>query len=168
MASFVQNAMGQVEIAANFTLVELKTMPDAIRKCRQAIPRQEPEPHPVPMPEPPPPTMTVFMLRSAKYRDHDGRKQFAGQFEDAMMPVSTAQRALRHGVAVSVADPRRAQLRGSRGGDFNPCASDVVDLDAIEKSKDVPYFGAVDDPVLAAANFQPLDRGSDRLLKVTP
>ena len=38
------------------------------------------------------------------------------------MPVSTAQRALRHGVAVSVADPRRAQLRGARGGDFNPSA----------------------------------------------
>ncbi len=36
------------------------------------------------------------------------------------MPVTTAQRALRHGMAVTVADPRRAQLRGSRGGDFNP------------------------------------------------
>ncbi len=93
------------------------------------------------MPEPSLPTMTIFMLRSAKYRDHDGRKQFAGQYEDAMMPVSTARRALRHGVAVSVADPRRAQLRGSRGGDFNPSAPDVVDLDAIEQAKGKPYIG---------------------------
>ena len=59
------------------------------------------------------------------------------------MPVPTAQRALRHGVAVTVADPRRAQLRGSRGGDYRPLASDVVDLDAIEEPKGVPYIGSM-------------------------
>ncbi|MGY4325990.1 hypothetical protein ACVWWG_000404 [Bradyrhizobium sp. LB7.2] len=40
MAGFVQNTMGQIEIAANFTLTELKAMPDAIRQDRQAIPRE--------------------------------------------------------------------------------------------------------------------------------
>lgn len=77
--------MGQIEIAANFTLAELKAMPDAIRQGRQTIPR-EPAPTPVAVTEPPPTTITVFMLRSAKYRDHDGRKRFAGQWEDATMP----------------------------------------------------------------------------------
>ena len=103
--------------------------------------------------------MTVSMLRSAKYRDHDGRARFAGQYEDAMMPVPTAQRALRHGVAVSAADPRRAQRRGSRGGDFNPSASDVVDLDAIEEPKGVPYVGS--DPALAEAHFTEIDRSGE-------
>jgi hypothetical protein len=116
--------------------------------------------------EPVAPTMTVFMLRSANYRDETGRKRFAGQYEDAIMPVPTAQRALRHGVAVSVADPRRAQLRGARGSDYRPLAPDVVDLDAIEEPKGVQYISP--DPVMAAANFQPLDRGPERLLKVTP
>jgi hypothetical protein len=37
-----------------------------------------------------------FMLCSAHCRDHDGRKRFAGQWEDAIMPVATAQCALRH------------------------------------------------------------------------
>jgi hypothetical protein len=98
-------------------------------------------------------------LRSARYRDHDGRKQFAGQYEDAMMPVPTAHRALRHGVAVSVADPRRAQLRGARGGDFNSRALDVVDLDAIKEPKGVPYVGS--DPALAEAHFTEIDRSGE-------
>jgi len=73
------------------------------------------------------PPMAVFMLRSANYRDESGRSQFAGQYEDAMMPVPTAQRALRHGVAVSVADPRRAQLRGVRGGCLLLVSDMVID-----------------------------------------
>ncbi len=130
MAGFLQNTMGQIEIAANFSLAELKALPEAIRQGRQAIPR-ELALKPVAVPEPEPPTMAIFMLRSAHYRDHDGRKRFAGQWEDAVMPVATAQRALDKGIAVAVTDPRRAQLRGARGGDFNPHAPDVVDLDAV-------------------------------------
>jgi hypothetical protein len=158
MAGFVQNTMGQLEIAANFSLAELKAMPDAIRQRRQAIPR-EPALMPVPAPEPPAPTMTVFMLGSARYRDHFGRKRFGGQWEDATMPVATAQRALRQGIAVPVTDPRRAQLRGGRGGDFNPDAPDVVDLDAVETAKDVLHVKS--DPALREANFIVLDRSAE-------
>jgi hypothetical protein len=158
MAGFLQNTMGQIEIAANFSLAELKAMPEAIRQGRQAIPR-ELALKPVPVPEPEPPTMTIFMLRSANYRDHDGRKRFAGQWEDATMPVATARRALDKGIATAVTDPKRAQLRGARGGDFNPKASDVVDLDAVEKPKGVPHIEP--DPVLRAANFTVLDRSAE-------
>jgi hypothetical protein len=113
--------------------------------------------------------MTVFMLRSANYRDETGRSQFAGQYEDAMMPVPTAQRALRLSAAVSVADPRRAQLRGARGSDYRPLAPDVVDLDAIEEPKGVPHLGVhIADPALREANFAVIDRGPARALKVTP
>ncbi|MCK1605452.1 hypothetical protein IVB02_29655 [Bradyrhizobium sp. 166] len=38
MAGFLQNTMGQIEVAANFTLPELKAMPGAIREGRQTIP----------------------------------------------------------------------------------------------------------------------------------
>lgn len=38
MAGFLQNTMGQIEVAANFTLPELKAMPGAIREGRQSIP----------------------------------------------------------------------------------------------------------------------------------
>jgi hypothetical protein len=159
MESFVRNVTAQVEIAAGFSLAELKAMTAAIREGRQAIPREEPEPNPLPVPEPVAPTMTVFMMRSANYRDENRRKRFAGQYEDAVMPVPTAQRALRHGVAVSVADPRRAQLRGARGGDFSPLAPDVVDLDAVEEPKGVPYIGP--DPALAEAHFTEIDRSGE-------
>jgi len=169
MARFLGNTMAQLEIAAGFSLAELRATVDRIKTGDAAIPRVEPQPAPLTVIEQPPPTQTVFMLRSANYRDHDGRKRFAGQHEDAIMPVPIAQRALRHGVAVSVADPRRAQLRGARGGDFNPLAPDVVDLDALEEPKGVPYLGVdIADPALRAANFTVIDRGPARALKVTP
>jgi hypothetical protein len=43
--------MGQIEIAANFALAELKALPEAIRQDRLAIPR-EPVPTPVAGPTP--------------------------------------------------------------------------------------------------------------------
>ena len=53
MAGFLQNTMGQIEIAANFALAELKNLPEAIRQDRLAIPR-EPVPTPVAVTEPTP------------------------------------------------------------------------------------------------------------------
>ena len=168
MARFVANATAQVEVAAAFSLQELRGMVGAIRDGSSPIPARKPTSRPVVVPEPAPPAQTVFMMKSAKYRDHDGRARFAGQYEDAIMPVPTAQRALRQGVAVSTADPRRAQLRGARSGDFSPNAPDVVDLDTTGEAEGVPCVGPVDDPVLRAANFTVIDRGPDRVLKVTP
>jgi hypothetical protein len=134
-------------------------MVTAIRDGSAPIPAPKPAPDPVTVIEPPTPTMTVFMLRSANYRDHDGWKWFAGQYEDTMMPVPTAQRALRHGVAVSVADPRRAHLRGARGSDYRPLAPDIVDLDAMKEAGGAPYVGS--DPALAQAHFTEIDRSGE-------
>jgi hypothetical protein len=156
MARFVGNTTAQVEVAAGFALAELRAMATSIRDGSAPIPAPKLVPEPVTVIEPPPPSMTVFMLRSVNYRDHDGRVRFVGQYEDAMMPVPTAQRALRRGVAVSVADPRRAQLRGARGGDFNPSARDVVDLDGIEEPKGMPYIGSDRAPL-----FTEIDRSAE-------
>lgn len=161
MARFIGNTATQVEVAAGFALVELRGMVDAIHNGVVSIPAAMPVSASVPMPEPSPPTQTVFMLKSVKYRDHDGRSRFIGQFEDADMPVATAQRALRLRVAVPVTDPRRAQLRGSRGGDFDPRARDVVDLDAVEEHKAVLI-----DPVLRAANFTALPTAEPRTILI--
>ncbi|MCK1620805.1 hypothetical protein IVA96_30390 [Bradyrhizobium sp. 159] len=155
IAGCVQHTVGEVEVAANIALPELKAAPDAILHGQRAIPD---EPPPVPVTQSPePPTMAVFMLRSAHYRDHDGRKRFAGQWEDATMPVTTAQLALRMGVAVPVADPRRAQLRGARGGDFEPRAPDVIDLDNHDDGATDAGLDAV-----RAADFRVVDRGGPR------
>jgi len=161
MSKFLQSCMGQMEAAANFQLTELKGMPEAIREDRQSIPPAKPVPTPVAAVEPPAPTMTTFMLKSARYLDHEGRKRFAGQYEDAVMPVATAQKAMRLGLAVSTADPRRAQLRGSRGGNYRADAIDVIDIDAAEEHGRVSYIGR-DKDVIAAANFTEMPRGPDR------
>jgi hypothetical protein len=82
-------------------------------------------------------------------------EQLAAKRGEAQESLNRALAARQH--------PRRGQLRGARGSDFNPLAPDVVDLDAIEEPK-----GASSDPVLREANFQPLDRGPARALQVTP
>jgi hypothetical protein len=51
MASFVQDTMAQIEIAANFTLAELKATAEAIRDGRHPIPCDE---RPVTVVEPSP------------------------------------------------------------------------------------------------------------------
>jgi hypothetical protein len=58
MVGFLQNTMGQIEVAANFTLAELKAMPGAILKGRQPMP-QEPLRTPVEVTEPKPEMQTV-------------------------------------------------------------------------------------------------------------
>lgn len=162
MALFIGNTATQVEVAAGFALVELRGMVDAIRDGVAPIPAAKRVSASVPLPDLAPPTMTVFMVKSAKYRDHDGRSRFAGQFEDAIMPATTAQRAMRMGVAVPVTDPQRGRLRGTRGGDFDPRAPDVIDLDAVEEPKNVPHT----DPVLRAANFTPLPTAEPRTILI--
>jgi hypothetical protein len=168
LGQYLFGVAGEAEVALAFVVPDVRRLADAVKDGSAAIPRRPKAVEPVPA-DPVPPTQTVFMSRSANYRDETGRTRFAGQYEDAMMPVPTAQRALRHGVAVSVADPRRAQLRGARGSDYRPLAPDVADLDAIEEPMGVPYLGVhIADPALREANFTVIDRGPARALKVTP
>ncbi|MBR0867489.1 hypothetical protein [Bradyrhizobium diazoefficiens] len=161
IAGFIQNTMGQVEVAANFAFAELKAMPIAIREGRQAMPG-EPTPEAIAAATESPPALTVFMMRSAHYRNHEGSKRFAGQWTDATMPAATAQRAMDKGIAVPLTDHRRARLRGTRGGDFNPRAPDIVDLDAVEEPKNLPHF----DPMLRSANFTPLPTAEPRTILI--
>jgi hypothetical protein len=130
MARFVANGTVQVEVAAAFALQELHGMVGAIRDGAAPIPAAKPKSEPIAVVEPASPTQTVFMMRSAKFRDAAGMIRTARQYDDAEMPVQTAQRALRRNVAVPVSDPRRANLKGARGGFHpDPRAPDIVDLD---------------------------------------
>jgi hypothetical protein len=165
MSKFLQNCMAQMETAANFQLTKLKAMPGLIREGHQAIPADKPKLVSVAPVEQPAPTMTVFMIRSARYRDHDGHKRFAGQFEDAIMPVPTAQKAMRLGLAVSTADPLRATHHGARGGDFRPDAADVVDIDEGEEHSGIPYLGPDKNDPVAQANFSET-RGPERKIAI--
>ncbi|MGV7216427.1 hypothetical protein [Bradyrhizobium sp. UFLA05-112] len=158
LGAVARNWAAQIDVAGALALVELRQMVEQIKTGAAAIPLK-PAPASVANVEAPPPTMTLFMLKSARYRDNDGRKRFAGQFDDATMPAATAQRALRLGIAVATADPRRAQLRGMRGGDFAPQAPDVIDLDAVEEANNTSGLGA--DSILRQAGFVEIDRSAE-------
>ena len=87
---------------------------------------------------------------------------FAGQYEDAMMPVATAQKAMRLGLAVSTADPRRGHLLGARGGDYRPDGIDVVDIDTVVEDSGMRFIDPDKSEVIAAANFTEMPRGPGR------
>jgi hypothetical protein len=162
IARFVSNGMSQVEVAAAFAMQELRGMVGAIRDGAAPIPASKPSDEPVAVVEPPPPTQTIWMLRSATFRDHAGVVQYAKQFEDCEMPVEAARRALRRKAAVLVTDPRRRDLKGARGGfHVDPNAADLIDLDD-EDTHNPAYVAPVvaSDPV-ASANIRVIDRTAE-------
>jgi hypothetical protein len=166
MAGFVQNAMGQIEVAANLSLAELKAMPPAIRDGRAPIPRAQPEHEPVAPIEPVPETRRLFALRAITWRDHEGRQRYAQQYTDADLTPGAAQRGLRIAAVVPLDDHRRKQLHGARGGQHvDRNAIDLLDLDD-GAATCLPNIA----PAIAgdpAANFTVLDRSSEnRTLKI--
>jgi hypothetical protein len=166
MARFVANGTAQVEIAAGFTLAELRAMVDAIRDGAAPIPAPKPELEPVTVIEPAPPQTTVFMIKTAKYLGDDGKTRHCGQYEDCSMPPAVAQKALRCGAAVPITDERRRHLPGVRRGDFQFDAPDVVDLDDEEATRP-PHIAPVmaSDP-LASADFRVIDCGPARTIPI--
>ncbi|MEH2552200.1 hypothetical protein V1283_008845 [Bradyrhizobium sp. AZCC 2262] len=166
MSAFILNATAQIELASGFSLAELRATVDRIRSGDTPIPR-EPDTEPVALVELPPTTMTVWLLRSVRYRDHAGNVRHARQYDDCEMPLKSAHHALRCGAAVLLTDPRRRDLKGARGGDaVDPRAIDVVDLDA--DSAMMPTVNVESNSVLTAAGFKVIDRsGENRKLEIT-
>lgn len=159
MRTYILNTTAQIELASGFSLAELRTSIDRIKTGDAPIPR-EPDSEPVTVVEPPPRTMTVWLLRSVKFRDHTGVVRHARQYDDAQMPAKTAQLALGLGFAVPLTDPRRRDLKGARGGDHvDPRAPDIVDLDADNAM--MPNVNVKSNPVLAAAGFKVIDRSAE-------
>ena len=159
MGTFLPSCMGQMETALNFQLAELKAIPGMIRDGRQPIPA-EPKAVPPVVVEPPTPTRTLFCMKSVKWRDADGRQRAVQQYDDAELPLTRADRALRIGACDSITDDRRKALKGARGGQHpNVSATDIVNLDEV-----TDHSGALHqsfDPV-AQANITSFDRGRPR------
>jgi len=160
LSRFIGNCASQAEIAAAFSLQELRGMMNAIATGSGPIPAAKPEAAPIAAPEPAPEVRRLFALRPIKWKDHAGRQQYGQQYEDCELPPATAAKALRCGAVVSLDDARRKQFRGSRGGEHvNPNAIDLLDLDALEGWSGARH--ASFDP-LVSANFVEVTRGPER------
>jgi hypothetical protein len=159
MAAFIRSTSSQVEVAHAFATQELRGMVKAVAEGSAPIPAPKPTPAPVVV-EQKPPTQTVFMLKSARFTDHDGRRKFAGQWTDQALPAPIAERALRHGIAVPTTHQMRATHLGMRGSDYVADGPDVLDLDQLSDSSGAVYEppGAQNDAVISA-NFKRVDRG---------
>jgi hypothetical protein len=167
MARFIENATAQVEVAANFSLGELKTWPNMIRSGQMAVPREEPKVAAV-VAEPAPETRRLFALRPIRWTDAEGRVQHCQQFEDCDLTLLAAQRGLREGAVCALDDDRRKQLKGARGGHHvNKAALDLCDLDKVDDASGAHYAGPNSD-VLAAADFRVVDRSADARVIAIP
>jgi hypothetical protein len=165
MGAFLRNTQAQLEVASALSVQELRRTVEQIKNGTEPIPRHPGAVQPSPV-EQLAPMVTVFMLKSARYRDETGRKRFLGQWDDAILPQEIAAHALRLNVAVPTTDPRRAQLRGTRNGDYASDSSDVVDLDAAGTSAQTSRIGI--DPVLEQAGFQEIDRSAEQRMLSVP
>jgi hypothetical protein len=94
MSEFLANVRSQMEIAANFQLAELRTMPEAVREGQQPIPLPKPVVVPITV-EQKPPVRVLFAKKSVKWTDSDGRKRVVTQWQDAELPLALADKALR-------------------------------------------------------------------------
>jgi hypothetical protein len=162
LAAFLSSTSSQAEVAAAFSLQELRGMVTAIAGGAAPIPPKKPEPVPVAVPEPVPETRRMFALRQIKWKDATGRQCYGQQFEDCDLPPATAAKALACGAVTSLGDDRRKQFRGSRGGHHvNPNMPDLLDLDALEGWSGARH-ASFDDPVLRQADFRVIDRRDER------
>jgi hypothetical protein len=159
MAAFLRSTSSQLEVASAFSVAELRSMLKAIADGSAPIPPKPEQPAPVVPVERPAPTKVVFMMHSAWFTDHDGRRRFAGQWTDQALPLPIADRALRHGVAVLTTHPMRSTHLGMRGSDYVSDGPDVVDLDKLD-DRSGAKFENPNDPV-AQANFIVLDRSRE-------
>jgi hypothetical protein len=91
----------------------------------------------------------VFSLNALQWT-FDGRLHRIEKWRDIELPAICAERALRHGQAVPLSDPRRAKLRGHGG--LAPAAAWCFDLDNEPSSS-----GIQAEP--AASQFTRTDRG---------
>jgi hypothetical protein len=155
MATFLASALSQVEIAAAFTLTELRRSVRGIADGTMPIPAAKPVPGPVVATALPLPTRTLFAMHDLRWLDDDGWLRVSGQFEDVVLPMRLADKALRSGACVPLTDDRRKKNKDAHGGRHpDPASPHTWDLDDIEaRSSGTLYVGHGNDAVLAAANM---------------
>jgi hypothetical protein len=159
VAQYLRGAIGEAELALAIVLPDARQLASMVKAGQVAIPRRSPETV-EPVTAPAPEVRRLFAMRSIKFTDDAGKLQVIDQYQDADLPPQIADRALRCGACVSIADDRRKLHRGAHGG-RHPSAEHAFDLDAVSDASGVQY-----EPerasVLAAADFKVVDRGPAR------
>jgi hypothetical protein len=159
MATFLASALSQVEIAAAFTLTELRGTVRGIADGTMLIPAAKPVSVPVTTVEPTG-TRRLFAMRPIKWKDAEGRQQYGQQFEDHDLTPAAAANGQRCGAVEALHDPRRKELRGARGGHHvNKNAIDLLDLDSEEACRPPHIQPVLRSEPVAAANITVLDCG---------
>lgn len=163
MRAFLVSALQQVEIASGFTLTELRGNVRGIESGAMPIPAAKPQPAKPVAKEPAPKTYHLFAMRPITWKDSVGRRQYGQQFEDHDVTPAAATRGLSCGALVQLHDPRRKDLRGSRGGQHvNKSAVDLLDLDDEEACRPSHVQPVMRSDPLATANIVEIDRGPER------
>jgi hypothetical protein len=165
---YLANAAGEVEVAANVTLVDLHGAVKAIGGGREAIPR--PALILVETPALPPPTVPCFALRHVAWTDHHGTLRSASaNTGNIALPEAAAERGLKSGAVVLMSDPKVKQLARSRAELFvpDPARCELLD-DSVIPPSTVKTAKHSAFPLPPGETFEPLDRGPAYSMKAPP
>lgn len=157
MATFLASALSQVEIAAAFSLTELRGAVRSIADGTMPIPAAKPEAVPVAV-QSVPETRRLFSIRPVKWKDSTGLQQFGQEFDYHDVTPGAASRGLRCGALVPLDDPRCKELRTARAG-YHVGKNFAIDLDDEDACRPSHIEPIMRSDLLAAANITILDRG---------
>ena len=113
--------------------------------------------------KPAPETCKVFSMKSITWKDAAGPQQYGQIYDYHRVTPEAALRGLRCGALIPIDDPRCKKLVGTHAG-YHIGKHTAIDLDDEQACRP----SHIEPITRSEANFTPLDRGPERILKVTP
>jgi hypothetical protein len=169
LEAFASSSRVQVPPATELVVTVMLNYAAAVLRGEGRATLPKPEAAVMPAAAPPKPvTVRLFAMKPVRWKDEAGLQRFVGKFNDVDLPGTAAAFALKKGICVELADPKRKQLHGLAPG--HPEPNWCVDLDdetetalAEEKSRHeeqhVVLHSSVD------PTFQILDRGKPFIVR---
>jgi hypothetical protein len=127
VAGFLRGTVGEIEMAVDVGLPQLRDIVDHIRNGLAPIPKEEPEAAAKPPAPPKPATKLVFSKQALTWIDAGGQQRIVGKWRDVELPLAAANYALSVDLAVPTNDPMCAKTRGHSLG--HPEAAWLNNLD---------------------------------------
>jgi hypothetical protein len=165
VAGFLRNARGEVEMALDVGVPNLRAFVDAIRDGHMPIPKDAPVIETKPLALAKPKVTAVFATHALTWIDENGSQRIVGKWRDVELPEVAATFALQVRLAVLPSDPMCAKSRGQSPG--HPEVSWLNNLDT-KVGPNIPGNGegtSAFDPINGGP-FTVVDRGAAIQMKV--
>jgi hypothetical protein len=167
VGGFLRNARGEVEMALDVGVPNLRAAVGFIRDGHMPIPKEALVIEARPLALPKPKLTAVFTTHALTWIDENGSQRIVGKWRDTELPEGVATFALQARLAVLPNDPMCAKSRGQSPGHPNPSWLNNLDT---KVGPNIPGNGDGTSPVdpirSSAGPFTVIDRGPAIQMKV--